>query len=205
MKQFIKTLKQMDKSRLVLWMNRLAVPLQFLAACGVYFVIEWMSRHSFTKAWSFLTAKPLVFLYNALIIFACSTIAFLFRRRFAVRIMVYAVWLVFGLVNGIILLNRVTPFTGPDLRLLKDGAKVVGKYMSLPVLILIAALILFGLFMLVRLFIRAPKYTGKRNLLLDFVIVGASAAALHYIQLFRKYRIRVRGLWISLLSFGHTA
>ena len=178
MKQFIKTLKQMDKSRLVLWMNRLAVPLQFLAACGVYFVIEWISRHSFTKAWSFLTEKPLVFLYNALIIFACSTIAFLFRRRFAVRITVYAVWLVFGLVNGIILLNRVTPFTGPDLRLLKDGAKVVGKYMSLPVLILIAALILFGLFMLVRLFIRAPKYTGKRNLLLDFVIVGASAAAL---------------------------
>ena len=54
MKQFIKTLKQMDKSRLVLWMNRLAVPLQFLAACGVYFVIEWISRHSFTKAWSFL-------------------------------------------------------------------------------------------------------------------------------------------------------
>jgi hypothetical protein len=178
MKRFIRTLKQMDKSRLVLWMNRLAVPLQFLASCGVYFVIEWMSRHSFAEAWTFMTGKPLVFLYNALIIFAFSTIAFLFRRRFAIRVTVYAVWLVFGLVNCIILLNRVTPFTGPDLRLLKDGAKVMGKYISIPVLILIAALILFGIFMLIRLYIVAPKYTGKRNLLLDIAIVGASAAAL---------------------------
>jgi hypothetical protein len=177
MKRFVKSLKQMDKSRLVLWMNRLAVPLQFLASCGVYFAIEWMSRHSFTEAWTFMTGKPLVFLYNTLIIFACSTVAFLFRRRFAVRVTVYAVWLVFGLVNGIVLLNRVTPFTGPDLRLLDDGAKVVGKYISVPMLIFLAALVLFGIFMLIRLYIVAPRYTGKRNLILDFAIVGASAAA----------------------------
>lgn len=176
MKLFGKKLKQEDRDKLILWMNRLAVPLQFLASAGVYFVIEWMSRHSFIKAWSFMTEKPLVFLYNTLIIFMCSTIAFLFRRRLAVRVAVYAIWLVFGLVNCIVLLNRVTPFTGPDLRLLKDGAKVVGKYMSIPVLILIAAAVVFGIVMLIRLFITAPKYQGKRNLVLDFVIVGATVA-----------------------------
>lgn len=52
------------------WMNRLSLPLQFLLACVVNFLIEVISRLSFFEAWDYLTGTPLVFLYNAFMIFA---------------------------------------------------------------------------------------------------------------------------------------
>ena len=39
-------------------------------------------------------------------------------------------WLVLGIVNGVLLANRVTPFTGPDLHLLTDAFKIANKYLS---------------------------------------------------------------------------
>jgi hypothetical protein len=177
MKRLRMNLSQKQKDTAVLWMNRLAVPLQYVASMLVYFAIEWMSRRSFSSAWSFMSQKPLVFLYNSLIIFMCSTVAFLFRRRCAVRVTVYALWLLLGAINGIVLSNRVTPFTGPDLRLMKDGTRVVGKYLSTPVLILAAAAVIIGILLIVRLYFRAPKFKGKRHFALDVLIFAGSVAA----------------------------
>ena len=110
--------------------NWLSLPLQALGCCILYLVIEAFSRHSLASAWSYMVESPWVFLYNAFLIFTTFMVVYLFRRRVLVRLVMSCFWLLLGIINGVILANRVTPFTGPDLRNLSDGAKVVTKYLS---------------------------------------------------------------------------
>lgn len=141
--------------------NLLSVPLQFLGCCVLYWIIEAASRHSFVQAWRYMVDSPLIFLYNALLIFTTSLVVYLFRRRVLARLVVGSIWLILGCVNGFILLNRVTPFTGPDMRLISDALKILNKYMSpfMVVVMLICLAILIGFF--IWLFRKGIKYQGK--------------------------------------------
>ena len=47
------------------WMNRLSLPLHYLLACVINFLIEMISRLSFFEALDYLAGTPLVFLYNS--------------------------------------------------------------------------------------------------------------------------------------------
>jgi len=128
--------------------NRISLLLHALVSAAGYFLIEAISRHSFTEAWDFMTGRPLVFAYNAALIFTSSLIVYLFRRRCFIRVLLVMFWLLLGIINGVILATRVTPFTGPDLHLLTDGMALLEKY--LPKWGVIVALIVKG-----------PKFKGK--------------------------------------------
>lgn len=125
---------------------------------------------------SFLFHNPIVFLYNALIIFTTMVVASIFKRRVFVFTIVSIFWLTVGVVNGIILTQRMTPFTVKDLSNLEDGMTIVTNYLSVPVIILIVAAILAAIAGLVVLFIKGPqkkdRVKWKRNL------VGVLLAAL---------------------------
>ena len=98
--------------------NKISLLLHALCSAAGYFLIEAISRHSFTDAWTYMTGKPLVFVYNTAFIFTTMLIVYLFHRRVFWRVVVSVFWLFLGIVNCILLLNRVTPFTGPDLHML---------------------------------------------------------------------------------------
>ena len=156
--------------------NRISLLLHALCSALGYFLIEMISRRSFSAAWTYMTTKPLVFAYNAALIFTTSLIAYLFRRRCFWRVLISILWLLLGIINGVILSNRVTPFTGPDLHLLTDGMAVLNKY--LPAWGVVLALILLGLFalLLLILLIKAPKYKRKVKFRYDFLLVVVGAA-----------------------------
>lgn len=166
------------RDRAIAFCNRFSVPVQFLGCCVLYFIMEIMSRHSFIQAWQYMTGRPLVFLYNALLIFTTTTICYLFRRRTLVRFIVMMIWFLLGVSNSIILANRVTPFTGQDLGLLSDAKKVMANYISPPVFVLIVILLVTLLAFTVWIGIKGPRYKGKRNLALDFLILVISAGLL---------------------------
>ena len=141
--------------------NRISLLLHALCSTAGYSLIEAISRHSFSAAWTYMTTKPLIFAYNAALIFTTSLLVYLFRKRCFWRVLIAIQWLLLGIINGVILLNRVTPFTGPDLHLLTDGMAVLNKY--LPSWGVVVALIILGFFVLLLLvlLIKAPSY--KRN------------------------------------------
>lgn len=141
--------------------NFLSLPLQAVGCCLLYFVIEMLSRRSAVQAWTFMTEKPLVFLYNAFLIFTTFLVVYLFRRRMLVRLIMTFFWLLLGVINCVILSNRVTPFTGPDLKNLSDGATVVTKYMSGGTVVLAFSAIAVVLLFLVWFWFKGPKYRGK--------------------------------------------
>ena len=74
-------MKEIKKVFCLKYLNMFSVPLQMLAVCVGYFFIEAMSRHSIWNAWEFLQERPLVFFYNAFLIFTTTLIVYLFRRR----------------------------------------------------------------------------------------------------------------------------
>ena len=129
--------------------NKISLLLHVLASAAGYFVMEAICRHSFIEAWNYMTQRPLVFAYNAAFIFTSSLIVYLFHRRVFLRVLVTLFWLILAIINGVLLLNRVTPFTGPDLHLITDAMKIANKY--LPVAGVVAVCILFGILVILLL------------------------------------------------------
>ena len=156
--------------------NLLSVPLQFLGCCVLYLVIEALSRHSLREAWQYMTGSPLIFLYNAFLIFTTSLVVYLFRHRIFARTIVGCFWFILGCVNGFLLLNRVTPFTGPDLKLINDAMRILNKYLSpglvVAVLVGLGVLLLFFIWM----FRKGWKFQGKMRYWLNIPLIVAGVA-----------------------------
>lgn len=171
------TLKKLNRQQVIRVCNFFSLPLQYIGCCILYFIIEILSRHSVAEAWTYLMESPLIFCYNAYLIFTTSLIVYLFKRRVLARILVGTVWLVLGCVNGFLLLNRVTPFTGPDLKLISDAFKIMNKYMSPALIVLVALGVVFLLYILFRIFKKGWKYQGKIRYWLNIplVVVGVIA------------------------------
>ena len=154
-----------------------SVPLQMLAVCIGYFFIEAISRHSLWKAVDFMKERPLVFLYNAFLIFTTTLIVYLFRRRVFWRTILFIFWMGLGIINGVLLSNRVTPFTGPDLHLITDAFQIADRYLSpffFVVVVIVAVLAVIGLIIL---FFKGPRYQGKMRYKLNIPLIAVGIAA----------------------------
>ena len=125
---------------------------------------------------TFMVHSPLVFLYNALILYATLVLASLSKRRMFFFTIISIFWLGIGIINGVILTQRMTPFTVKDLSNLNDGLTIVTNYLSNYEIIgaIAAGLIAVGL--LVLLFIKGPqKRDGvkrKRNLVAVLLVIA---------------------------------
>lgn len=170
-----------SKDQAVAFCNRYALILHFITCFLGYFLIEWMARHSFSQAVEFFNERTKIFLYNTLLIFITTLPVFFFRRRVFLRSMIAFFWLLFGTANGILLANRVTPLTGPDMGNLGEGLAVVGKYLNPGLRILIVAMLCTVVVLLVFFFFRAPKYQGK--LRWKIVLPGILAAGVGFFGL----------------------
>lgn len=123
--------------------------------------IETMARHSLFETFRFFAESPLVFLFNVFIIFSTYSIVLLFRRRIFWYVVVSTLWVALGVINGVILLNRMTPFTTKDMANLNDGLSIVTNYLSTGVLILAIIGTLVVIAGMVLLFLFAPKLQQK--------------------------------------------
>ena len=143
------------------FMNRFSLIFHALLACIINFAIEAISRHSLAAAWNYMTGTPLVFLYNAFMIFVTFSIVYLFKRRIFVRIIISALWIILGIANGYILLKRVTPFNAQDLKIAGDGIALINNYCNGFEVVVIAIGAVALVVWLVSMWRRGGQYTGK--------------------------------------------
>lgn len=147
-------------------------------ACFLNLVIETLGRYSTVGIFGgiqFMVHEPIIFCYNSLIIFATILIASVFRRRTFVFTIISIFWLVIGIVNGVILLNRMTPFTVKDFSNIEDGMSIISNYLT-PVSIAAAAVaIILAVGGMVLLFVKGPRKRGvikrKRNLIVTILVM----------------------------------
>lgn len=170
-------MKETRKILSIKYLNMFSVPLQMLAVCIGYFFIEAISRHSLWEAMDFMKERPLVFLYNAFLIFTTTLIVYLFRRRVFWRTILFIFWMGLGIINGVLLSNRVTPFTGPDLHLITDAFQIADRYLSpffFVVVVIVAVLAVIGLIIL---FFKGPRYQGEMRYKLNIPLIAVGIAA----------------------------
>lgn len=143
------------------FMNRFSLIFHALLACIINFTIEAISRHSVVAAWDYMTGTPLVFLYNAFMIFVTFSIVYLFKRRIFVRMIIGAIWVILGIANGYILLKRVTPFNAQDLKIAGDGIALINNYCNGFEVVVIAVGAVALLIWLISMWRRGGQYAGK--------------------------------------------
>ena len=127
-------------------------------------IIETLGRFSTEDVFAglkFMVTEPTVFLYNALIIFATLVVASLVKRRLFIFTIVSFFWLAIGITNGVILTQRMTPFTVKDLSNLEDGMTIITNYLSTWQIVLVAVVAVAVLVSLVLLYWKGPKKKDK--------------------------------------------
>lgn len=147
--------------------------------------IETMARQSIVGGLAFLAQHPLVYLYNTLVVFTVLSLSMLFRRRIFALVMLSTIWVVLGLVNGIILVNRMTPFTTYDILELKDGISIITNYLTTAQIVELAGGTVLFVLLVIVLFKKAPKNKVRTNyrivipglLLIAMVMAGATGLA----------------------------
>ena len=159
------------------WMNRLSLPLHFLLACVINFLIEIVSRLSLFEAWDYMVGTPLVFLYNAFMIFVTFSIVYLVRRRVFARILISVFWVFLGICNGYLLTKRVTPFNAQDLKAMSEALAVMNSYFNAFELVMIVIGVVALVFWIISMWRRGGQFTGKmhRWIALGGVIVSFAA------------------------------
>lgn len=158
------------------WMNIFSLPLQAVWAMVINLIIESISRHSVFAAWNYMVETPLVFLYNAFMIFVTFSIVYLFRRRVFVRILISVFWIMLGIVNGAMLLKRVTPFNAQDLKALTEGLSLFTNYFAVYELIIMAVGVVAVIIWVIAMWRRGGQYQGKMHRWLSLIGIGVCCA-----------------------------
>lgn len=171
-----------SENRFFQFAGRYSLIFHAILSCILIFVIEWISRRSLSGAVSFLTGSPLVFLYNAFLIFVTLLFPYIFRRRALFRIIISVFWLILGIINGCVLASRVTPFNFTDLKLVGDLlAMKDSQYFTVAEGILVIVALIILVVFLIFFAVKGPKYNGKIHRIRNAVIFAAAVAATPFI------------------------
>lgn len=139
-----------------------AVGFALLAIILNYF-LEVLSRHSFIKPFKFIVHSPLVFFYNAFIIFVTLSLVLFAKRKVFATIFVCAMWIISAFANWIVLCFRTTPFSAVDILMLRNVMTMLDKYMTKWQMVLSAIGAVLVVMLLIYLYFKLPKSKSKRR------------------------------------------
>lgn len=150
--------------------EKYAIFLHIVIALFLCFLIELMARHSFVKTFIFVRDHTIPYLYNAFIIYVFLSLCFITKRRSFVRIFVLGIFFILGLINGILLLQRVSPFGFTDFYMITDLLTMQDtKYFSLTQEIMTITGFALFFVLLVILFFKGHTYKTKTSLRMKLV------------------------------------
>ena len=157
--KFIQKIRSSERiQKFVKWLNDYSLIEHIPLSLFMCFLMEWLSRHSFTEACGFVVHHTGPFLFNSYLIFVCYTLCYLTKRQTFVRMIVSAVFVMLGITNCIILLNRVTPFGFTDLYMIGDLLTMqnTNYFSSQQAALCVAAIAIYALWM-VRIFFKGKQ------------------------------------------------
>lgn len=147
-------------------------------------VIESLNRKSVTDCIQYMLERPLLFIFNTLIIMLTVSIALFFKREIFVFTTISVVWLIFGIVNFVILQFRVTPFSAVDITLLESAISVSGHYLNVLNIAMIFFAAIVVLVSIICLYKKAPKHTHttQKKIIVSGIAVALIAFAIFFLR-----------------------
>ena len=163
--------------------NKHIIYMYVITALLINLFIEIMARSSIMEGIYFLIGNPYVFICNAMIILMTLSFTLLMKRRFFGLSLISVLWIILGISNGVLLANRVTPFTAVDLMLIDSALGVINKYFSNFQIVLVVIALILAVIGLIIMFFKAPKVKHKikytRNILAIVVIWGIGLGSIN--------------------------
>ncbi len=135
-------------------------PFVFLLICAalICFVVESLGRHSLFLSIRYIFTRPLMFLYNSLIVLCTLSPVMLLRKRYVYLTFVSAIWLALGITNCVVLGYRITPIGFIDIALMDSVWGIIDIYLELWQLILISVAIVAVLALGVYMWKKLPRH-----------------------------------------------
>lgn len=144
-----------------------------LYAVSIYLFVEILSRRSILEGLKFIVKNPIIFFYNLSIVIFTLSLSYLFTRRKFIFSIISFLWIGLGLVNGVILCFRLTPFSAMDLYGITAVADLAPGYllvMLVMILLVILILVIRGFLILWR---RAKKEKILIKVSIPIVVISA--------------------------------
>lgn len=144
-------------------------------------IIESLNRKSVFSAFSYMIDKPFLFVFNVLIIMLTLSLSMYFKREIFVLTLLSVVWLLFGVVNFVILHFRVTPFSAVDFTLISSAISVSGHYLTAFNVVMIFFAIAILVVSMICLFKKTPcfqKNATKKAYMLSTLVIFTLAAGI---------------------------
>ena len=124
---------------------------------------------------AFIHERTFVFLFNVLILFMFLSVVFIARKKRFTYVVITGIWAVIGIINGIVLNGRKTPFTAVDLTLVKSILPILNSYLELWQIVLIVILLIVAVIAGVCLYLYSPasrkSFDVKANTCLVLVML----------------------------------
>ncbi len=165
------------KKKIDEFLNKYTMISHIPLSLGMIFVLEWMSRHSFLGACSFVGHYFGAFLFNCYLVFVSFTLVFLSKKRTFVRMFICAIYVMLGVINCIVLFNRVSPFGFTDLNMVTDLLTMqnTNYFSAAQGAMSVAAILAYAVF-LVYIFRKEPDKEYKTKLWVRLVLIIAAFA-----------------------------
>lgn len=127
-------------------------------ALGVALVVELLNRGlSPVRLWQFVTGRPALFLYNALIVLATLSLSELFKRRKAVLGTTVVLWLALGTLQYIVSKERTLPLSSVDILMVKEAFSLIAIYYTWPQIVLMFAAAFAIILLIIVMFARMRR------------------------------------------------
>ncbi|MDD3164958.1 MAG: sulfatase-like hydrolase/transferase [Oscillospiraceae bacterium] len=154
------------------------IALSAIPSLALELLIEILGRHSVLDGFAFLFQHPLVFLFNASLIYISLIFALFFQRKQFVLALIGAFWVSLGVANAILLIYRITPLSAMDFVLLHAVGSILPLYFGVPQLILTAFGAAVVVVILVLAYRRCPRSPNRAALALVMLSIAIAAATL---------------------------
>lgn len=153
--------KKIEIKKIIKLINENYIKSCFFMAFIINYLVEIFSRHSILDPINYLFRRPIMFLFNILIIMFLLSIGAIFRKRIFYLLGASFIVLALGIINGILLIYRITPLAAVDFFLVKDLLLLINLYFK-PITIAFIIIAVVGVVVgIIVLGLKAPKYIGK--------------------------------------------
>ena len=161
-----------EPSKVAIFLNKYSLLVHIPLSLFMCFVLEWLSQHSFIEAMHFVTDHTGAYLYNSFLIFSVYNLVYLTKRKTFLRMVISAVFVMLGIINCVILYNRVTPFGFTDLSMITDLLTMqnTNYFTAQQAAMSLVAIGIYALLM-IRLFIKGAKNESKLPFWIRLVLV----------------------------------
>ncbi len=167
------------KTHRMLW-DDYAIIMHIPLSLFMCFLMEWLSRHSFMEAMGFVTRHTGPYLFNSYCIFVAYTLVFISKRQRWWRNLISLFFLILGITNCIILLNRVSPFGYTDLYMVSDLLTMAdSQYFTAEQATLVVISLVAVMALMIVLLIKGPKKKKVQPFWKRILVIAAFFASLY--------------------------